>query len=251
MRIIAQSYPTLNFQCSSIRTFDLRARISNYQLLTMNYKLENRKKLFDEIDLYTVTAEELSNGRTNYEVLDAVIKGGGKIIQLRDKKKSKEDFFEMAKKFREITAQEGILLIINDYIDIAVEIDADGVHLGQEDFPIEKARNIAPNLIIGSSSHNLEEALVAQKAGADYVNIGPIFPTGTKQHLTVVGVEMIKEIVPHLTIPFTVMGGIKITNIDKVLKTGAKKIAVVTAVTMADDMTKAVIELRGVINKKL
>ena len=214
-------------------------------------KLEKRKNLFEQIDLYTVTCEELSNGRTNYEVLNAVIAGGGKIIQLRDKKCGKERFLEMAKDFRRITAEAGILLIINDYIDVAIEVDADGVHLGQEDFSIEEARKIAPDLIIGSSSHNLDEALKAQSNGADYVNIGPIFPTGTKQHLKVVGVEMIKEIVPHLHIPFTVMGGIKITNINKVLQTGAEKIAVVTAVTMADDMTAAVKKLRAVIGKKL
>ncbi len=210
-------------------------------------KLEKRKKLFDEIDLYTVTCEELSNGRTNYEVLDAVIKGGGKIIQLRDKKCSKNNFLKMAEKFREITANAGVLLIINDYIDVAVEIDADGVHLGQEDFPISEARALSPDLIIGSSSHNLEEAVEAQNNGADYVNIGPIFQTNTKKHLTAAGVEMIGKIAPHLTIPFTVMGGIKITNINEVLQTGARKIAVVTAITMADDMAMAVRELRAVI----
>jgi len=210
----------------------------------MNYILKKRNKLFDEIDLYTVTCEELSNGRTNYEVLDAVIKGGGKIIQLRDKKCAKIDFLKMAKKFRKITADAGVLLIINDYIDVAAEIDADGVHLGQDDFSIKDARELEPNLIIGSSSHNLDEALKAQKAGADYINIGPIFPTNTKKHLKVAGVEMIKKISPHLTRPFTVMGGIKLSNIDKVLRAGARKIAVVTAVTMAEDMADAVKELR-------
>ena len=213
-------------------------------------KLQKRLSRFNEIDLYTVTCEELSNGRTNYDVLDAVIKGGGKIIQLRDKKCSKIEFLKTAKKFREITAKTGTLLIINDYIDVAIEIDADGVHLGQEDLSIEEARILAPELIIGSSSHNLNEAIDAQSAGADYVNIGPIFPTNTKKHLKVTGVEMIKKIVPHLNIPFTVMGGIKITNIDKVLHAGAKKIAVVTAITMADDMAMAARELRAVICKQ-
>jgi len=213
----------------------------------MNYIFKERKKLFDGIDLYTVTCEELSNGRTNYEVLDAVIKGGGKIIQLRDKKCAKIDFLKMAKKFRKITADAGVLLIINDYIDVAAEINADGVHLGQDDFSIKDARALEPNLIIGSSSHNLDEALKAQEAGADYINIGPIFPTNTKKHLKVAGVEMIKKITPHLTMPFTVMGGIKLSNIDEVLHAGARKIAVVTAVTMAEDMESAVRELRAVI----
>jgi len=211
-------------------------------------KLNERKKRFDEIDLYVVTCEKLSNGRSNLKVLDAVIKGGGKIIQLRDKQISKRDFFQLAKKFREITLKAGILLIINDYLDVAMAIDADGVHLGQEDFPLKEARKLAPNLILGRSVHSLEQAKIAEADGADNINIGPIFPTGTKEHAHAIGTEAIKKIAPEISIPFTVMGGIKSTNIKETVEAGAKKLALVTAVTQAEDMVSAVKELRNQIN---
>ena len=211
-------------------------------------KLIERKKRFDDIDLYVVTCEKLSNGRSNLEVLDAVIKGGGKIIQLRDKQISKRDFFQLAKKFREITLKAGILLIINDYLDVAMAVDADGVHLGQEDFPLKEARALAPNLILGRSVHSLEQAKIAEAEGADNINIGPIFPTGTKEHAQAIGTEAIKKIAPEISIPFTVMGGIKLSNIKETVDAGAKKLALVTAVTQAADMVSAVKELRSQIS---
>ncbi len=214
----------------------------------MSTILNERKNKFDEIDLYVVTCEKLSNGRSNLEVLDAVIKGGGKIIQLRDKQISKRDFFQLAKKFREITLKAGILLIINDYLDVAMVIDADGVHLGQEDFPLKEARALAPNLILGRSVHSLEQAKIAEADGADNINIGPIFPTGTKEHAQAIGTEAIKKIAPEISIPFTVMGGIKSSNIKETVEAGAQKLALVTAVTQADDMISAVKELRNQIN---
>ncbi len=142
-------------------------------------KREARIQLFQQVDVYPVTCEELSEGRSNLEVLEAVIRGGAKIIQLREKEYQKKVLFHMALKFREMTAKAGVLLIINDHVDIALGVEADGVHLGQEDLPLTVARRLAPELLIGASTHSLEQALQAQKDGADYVNIGPIFPTGT------------------------------------------------------------------------
>ena len=141
-----------------------------------------------------------------------------------------------------------MLLIINDRIDIALAVDADGVHLGQEDLPLSAARRIAPELLIGISTHSREEALKAQDEGADYVNIGPIFPTRTKEGVTrFLGPEAIPGIAAGLEIPFTVMGGIGGANIEQVLAQGARRVAVVTAVTMADDMAGAVAALRETI----
>ena len=138
-----------------------------------------------------------------------------------------------------------MLLIINDRIDIALAVDADGVHLGQEDLPLAAARRIASELLIGVSTHSREEALQAQEGGADYVNIGPIFPTRTKEGVTrFLGPEAIPGIAAGLEIPFTVMGGINGGNIGKVVSQGARRVAVVTAVTMADDMAGAVAALR-------
>lgn len=211
----------------------------------MNTRKAERLARFTTIDLYVVTCAPLSRGRRNEEVLEAVIAGGGHIIQLRDKEASPREFYAMAQRFRERTRAAGILLIINDYLDIALAVDADGVHLGQDDLPLEAARRLAPELIIGRSTHSLEQALEAQAGGADYVNIGPIFPTGTKEHSTALGSDAIRTIAPHLYIPFTVMGGINLSNIDEVVAAGARRIAVVTAVTQADDMVAAVRALRA------
>jgi thiamine-phosphate pyrophosphorylase len=212
-----------------------------------SYKREARMKRFNDIDLYVVTCETLSNGRSNLEVLEAVIAGGGKIIQLRDKNLSTREFLHLAKKFREITRRAKVLLIINDYVDIAMAVDADGVHLGQEDMKLPLARQMGIDMILGRSIHSLEQARQAEKEGADYINIGPIFPTGTKEHDRVLGVEAIKEIAPQISIPFTVMGGITEENISKVLEASAYKVALVTAVTKADDMVGAVNRLRTTI----
>ena len=205
-----------------------------------------RKALFDLVDIYPVTCEKLSNGRSDIEVLEGIIAGGARIIQLREKELCERDFYGLAERFRGRTAEAGVLLIINDRVDVAIAVGADGVHLGQEDFPVPAARKIAPELLVGASSHNLEEALRAQEEGADYVNIGPIFPTGTKEGIEhFLGPEAIAEIIPKLDVPFTVMGGIKESNIGPVLAAGARKVAVVTAITQARDMAEAVRSLRA------
>jgi thiamine-phosphate pyrophosphorylase len=129
-------------------------------------------------------------------------------------------------------------------------VEADGVHLGQEDLPLDVARNLAPDLLIGASSHSLEEALQAQKDGADYINIGPIFPTKTKEGVErFLGPDAIATISPSLEVPFTVMGGIKDDNIDHVLAKGARKVAVVTAITKAADIADRVQCLKEKIGK--
>jgi thiamine-phosphate pyrophosphorylase len=200
------------------------------------------------IDIYPVTCQELSEGRTNLEVLAAVLAGGAKIIQLREKHWDKKDLYELAVEFRKRTRRQHALLIINDHLDVALAVGADGVHLGQEDLPIRAARKIVPELIIGASSHNLSEALKAEEDGADYVNIGPIFPTKTKANtVSFLGPEAIGEIGLQLTVPFTTMGGINRDNIDLVLKAGARYVAMITGITRAADITKRVRRLRKTI----
>ncbi len=210
---------------------------------------EKRKSCFEKVDVYPVTCERLSGGRSALEVLDGLIEGGARIVQLREKDICERDFFRLAEIFRERTAKAGMLLIINDRVDVAVAVGADGVHLGQEDFPVPAARKIAPELLIGASSHNLHQALRAQDEGADYVNIGPVFPTGTKEGVKrFLGPAAIAQIAPRLRIPFTVMGGIKESNIKQVLDVGARKIAVVTAITQAADIAQAVRTFRRIIS---
>jgi thiamine-phosphate pyrophosphorylase len=208
-------------------------------------KREAKIVLFQQVDVYPVTCEGLSQGRSNLQVLEAVIQGGSKIIQLREKDYPKKDLYELALKFREITTRAGVLLIINDHVDIAIAVEADGVHLGQEDLPVLVARKLAPELLIGASTHSLQQALQAEKDGADYVNIGPIFSTETKEGAkSVLGPEAIATIRPHLKVPFTVMGGISEVNIDQVLAQGARRVAMVTAITKAADIAAKVKSLK-------
>ncbi|MBX7258966.1 MAG: thiamine phosphate synthase [Candidatus Hydrogenedentes bacterium] len=204
-----------------------------------------RMTRFDESDLYVVITEQFCAGRSSLAVLEDVLRAGVTLVQLREKEMDDGPLFERALVFRKATREAGALLIIDDRLDVALAVEADGVHLGQTDLPIAAGRRIAPDLIIGGSTHSLDEALAAQSDGASYVNIGPIFATQTKQVATgVVGPAMIDAIVPSLTIPWTTMGGIKLHNIHEVLQRGARHAAVVTAVTAAPDVYEAAMELR-------
>jgi thiamine-phosphate pyrophosphorylase len=207
-----------------------------------------RLQKFREIDLYPVTCEEFSNSRSDFEVLEAVIEGGAKIIQLRDKRSSPEELFEKAVRFRDRTRTAGMLLIINDYIELAMAVDADGVHLGQEDLPVDEAARLFPDGLIGASIHSLRQALLAERAGADYINIGPIFPTETKHDAEkFIGPDKIKSIAANISIPFTVMGGINSQNINTILSAGADKVAMITGITRAYDIATVVKDIRRVI----
>jgi len=204
-----------------------------------------RKSKFLDIDLYPVTCERLSAGRSNLEILEGVIRGGARIIQLREKECAKRDLYRLALAFREITRKAGVLLFVNDHLDLAMAVEADGVHLGQDDLPVTAARKLAPELLIGASTHSLEEALQAQDDGADYINIGPIFPTKTKEGVhRELGPEAIRTISAAVRLPFTVMGGINETNIEQVLAQGARRVAMVTAITQAPEIAEQVRKLR-------
>ncbi len=207
-----------------------------------------RMARFAEADLYVVITEAHCAGRSATEVLEAVLEAGVTLVQLREKHLDDRALYERAIDFRERTRQAGALLLIDDRVDVALVSGADGVHLGQSDLPMRAARSIAPDLILGASCHNLDEALAAQHDGASYVNIGPVFATQTKDVPTgVVGPGLIEQVAPHLSIPFTTMGGIKETNIAEVLRRGARHCAVVTAVTAADDPRAAAASLRAMI----
>jgi thiamine-phosphate pyrophosphorylase len=199
-----------------------------------------------DFDLYPVTCQRLSGGRSNLELLDALIAGGARIVQLREKELSDRDFFTLAGEFRRHTARAGMTFIVNDRLAICQAVEADGVHLGQSDFPVREARRLlGPQTVIGVSTHSLDQALQAVKDGADYINVGPIFATQTKQHAgPPVGLELFERICRRVSIPITVMGGITLDNLDQVLAAGADRIAVVSAVTAADDIAATVREFR-------
>jgi thiamine-phosphate pyrophosphorylase len=207
---------------------------------------------FAETDLYVVITEAFCAGRTAVEVLTKALIAGVRLVQMREKEMDGRQLYLRAVEFRRLTAAAGALFIVNDRTDIALAAGADGVHLGQDDLPVSAVRQIAPQLIIGASTHSLAEALAAQEAGASYVNIGPIFATQTKALPTApLGLEALDLILPQLRIPWTTMGGITSGNIGQVVSRGARHPAVVTAVTAAPDPTAAARLLREKIKEGL
>jgi thiamine-phosphate pyrophosphorylase len=191
---------------------------------------------FEQAGLYLVTSQLLSAGRMTGDIVKAALAAGVRLIQLREKEMPVRDYVALAERVRGLTAEAGALLIINDRVDVALAVGADGVHLGQDDFPVPQARQLAPDLIIGASTHDVEEALRAQAEGASYINIGPLFSTGTKRwEGEFLGVEGLRRVAAVAHIPFTVMGGIKESHIPDLVRAGARTIALVTAVTAASD----------------
>ncbi len=206
---------------------------------------KQRLAAFAEIDIYPVISSEFCAGRDPLYVLEQIAEGGAKIVQLREKNKNRLELVPLACEFRRICDRHGMLLIINDLVDVALESGADGVHLGQDDLTLEAARKAAPEMIFGVSTHSAEEALKAQSDAADYVNIGPIFNTQTKSlAMAALGVEAVRKIAPLLHIPFTVMGGIKSGHIPELLSAGARKIAMVTEITANESIAAKVRDLR-------
>ncbi|MCD7878310.1 MAG: thiamine phosphate synthase, partial [Candidatus Gastranaerophilales bacterium] len=163
------------------------------------------------------------------------LKGGVQIVQLREKNIEACKIIELGKRIRELCSIYNALFIVNDRIDIAQIVHADGVHLGQEDIDIKSAREIAgENMIIGISTHCREQAIKAKESGADYIGAGPIFATPTKQNTQPVGFEYLNWVSKNIDIPYFAIGGIDLNNCQEVINQGAKRIAVVRAIMNAD-----------------
>lgn len=201
-------------------------------------------KNFSDIDVYPVTNRALHGARSDEQVIAALAEGGARIVQLREKNVSDREFYDLATLYRRETAWHDMMLIINDRPDIALAAGADGVHLGRDDMPVEAARRImGPDFIIGASTHGAAQALEAEREGASYVNIGPLFPTPTKPEARAIGLDPVREAAAKLKIPFTVMGGITEENIGAALAAGARRIGVITAVFGAEDIAGATARL--------
>ena len=188
--------------------------------------------------LYVITESGISKGRSNEEIVREAIKGGAEIIQLREKDLDKNKIKNEAIRLLKICRENNVLFIVNDYVDVALEIGADGVHLGQTDMSISEARKVCRNkLIIGLSTHSVEQAIKADKEDVDYITIGPIYKTRAKDFT--VGTEIIKEVVSKVEKPVIAIGGINKNNIDEVLKQGIKSVAVISAVVSAENVKEA------------
>jgi len=186
--------------------------------------------------LYVITGENYHPGKQVVEVMEQALLGGADIVQLRAKDAPKRDILAQAYALRELTRRYEVPLIINDHLDIAMAVDADGVHLGQEDLPLAEARRIlGPNKIIGISTHSMEQGLAAEAGGADYIGVGPVFPTGTKPGRAAVSTSYVTEAARQIRIPFVAIGGITLRNIDEVLLAGAQRICAVSAIVGSED----------------
>ncbi len=191
----------------------------------------------EKVTLYPVSCEPLANGRSDIEWLEGVLVGGAKIVQLRDKHSDDRIFYQKAVLFREMTNAAGALFIVNNRVDIALLAHADGVHLGNKDLPAARVRELAPELLIGVSCNSPEQAATAKERGASYFNIGPVYRTETKKNLTpFLGPDAIESFASVCDLPFTVMGGVKRGHIPELVTKGARRIAVVTALTQAGDI---------------
>lgn len=201
--------------------------------------MKHSKPLFPA-GIYGITAEKFSAGRTNIEVAQQMIRGGIRLIQYREKRPHKS-FAEMlaeCRAIRAMTRDAGVLFIVNDYPDIAQLVDADGVHVGQDDFPVPEVRRlIGPHKLIGLSTHGPEQAAAAVAAGADYIGVGPIFSTQTKEDVCApVGLGYLEHVVRSCPLPFVAIGGIKEHNLHEVVARGAKTVCLVTEIVGATDI---------------
>lgn len=202
--------------------------------------------------LYVVTGDAFLKGRTLESVIRAAIKGGADCIQLREKDYTGRQLLEAGLLLRRITAEAGVRLIVNDRIDVARAVDADGVHLGQSDLPLQAAREmLAPGKIVGISTHNVQEAVEAERMGADYIGLGPMKPTTTKLDTEpVVGPAGVHEVRRHVRLPIVAIGGIKAEDVAEIIRSGANSVAVVSAVIAADDVEAAAKRIRSIVDQE-
>lgn len=199
------------------------------------------------LELYVVTDASLSRGLGHLESAKRAMKGGADVIQLRDKDMSGRELYDLGIELAKATRREGALLIVNDRLDIALACGADGVHLGQDDLPVKEARQLAPRgFIIGASVGSVEEALDAERAGADYVALSPVFSTPSKADAGAGrGLEMLSRIRKAVSVPVIAIGGITMENVAAVIEAGADGVAVISAVIGQPDIEAAAMDLKA------
>lgn len=193
-----------------------------------------------DYSLYIVTDRAILNGRDLCHAVEEAISGGATLVQLREKDVSSLEFYNIALDVKKVTDKYNIPLIINDRLDVALAVDAAGVHLGQSDFPCKVARKlIGEDKILGISAATLEDALKAEEDGADYVGVGAIFPTGTKLDADSVNIETLKNIKKSVHIPVVAIGGINENNFMLLKDTGIDGLAIISAILGKKDIIKA------------
>ena len=199
----------------------------------------------EDMLLYAVTDRTWLNGRRLYDQVKETLKGGATIIQIREKVLDDESFIKEALEIKALCSHYNVPLIINDNIDVALKVNADGVHVGQDDMNAKNVRALlGPDKIIGVSAHNVEEALAAVNAGADYLGSGAAFSTDSKSNVNIIDRTELKNICKAVDIPVTAIGGINEKNILELSGLGISGVAVISAIFAADDIKEQTIKLK-------
>ncbi|MCH8026179.1 MAG: thiamine phosphate synthase [Chloroflexi bacterium] len=194
--------------------------------------------------LYVIIDPDACSGRDAVDVARLALEGGASILQWRDKRRDKGDQLPDAQAVRELCRERPALFIANDHVDLALALDADGVHLGQRDLPLAAARKLVPpGFIVGVSTNNVDEARQARRDGASYIAVGSVFPTGSKDLTRPASPQRLREVKAAADLPVVAIGGINAGNIDEVLAAGADAVAVISAVCAAGDVRAAAQEL--------
>ncbi len=190
--------------------------------------------------LYVIIDTQALKGRSHVEAATQAISGGAKAIQLRDKLLSKKELLPIAQELKKLCAEHNVLFIINDYLDLVLAADADGLHLGQGDLPIKVVRKLLPiDKITGISTTTVDQAVAAESEGADYIAVGSIYPTPSKETAKVVGLDRLSQIRQAVTLPLVAIGGITEDNVREVMTAGANSVAIISAILQAEDIETA------------
>jgi len=191
----------------------------------------------NSLSLYAILDPRFLRGRNLVEVARALVRGGATCLQLRDKEAGSRDLYEEARLLKASLRSLGIPFIVNDRLDIALTVDADGLHLGEEDIPISEARRmLGRDKILGASAASVETAIQVEKDGADYIGFGAVFPTDTKEDAQVSGLTLLSRVKQAVSIPVVAIGGIKRTNAVEVLRAGADGLAIISDLLEAEDV---------------
>lgn len=217
------------------------------EIVSKFLRKEKVKKLFP---LYVILDAKYFNKKNPAEILKRAIRGGVKAVQLRDKKGDKRKIFETALSLKKICQKSDALLLVNDYIDIALAVEADGVHLGDDDLPVAAVRKILSfDKIIGRSVHGQKEAEEAQEEGADYISMGALYPTTTKENAVLIKPSIIKEVKRKISLPLVAIGGINESNLEEAARLGVDGVAIAKAVVGASDPGYAVKKILSKVDK--
>ena len=209
-----------------------------------------KEQLREQMLLYAVTDRHWLTGQTLYEQVEEALKGGATFIQLREKDLTEEEFLEEAKKIQQLCKKYRVPFIINDNVKLAKEIDADGVHVGQSDMEALDVRaQLGEDKIIGVSARTVEQALLAEKHGADYLGVGAVFQTGTKTDAWEVEHSVLKEICTKVDIPVVAIGGITQDNVKELSGSGINGVAVISAIFAQKDIETATAKLKSCVEQ--